>query len=65
MKGKIIGIAVDVLLIALVFFLTDTVVIKWLRTENIWIELGIYLGFYATVYGIKAGIVFLWRKMGR
>lgn len=65
MKRKLIGIAVDVLLIALVFCLTDTVVLGVLRTESIWIELGVYLVFYAAVYGIKCGIVLLWRKRRR
>ncbi len=64
MKNKIIGAVVDVLLIALAFFITDTVMFKVLCTEDMWIELGIYILSYAALFGIKWGIVTLWKRRG-
>ena len=59
---KIIGIAVDILLIAVVFAITDHLVLNVIKTESIWIELGIYVVFYGVVFGAKSGIMYLWKR---
>lgn len=62
MKKKIIGMIVDILLIAAVFSATDLVLEKVFRSENIWLELGIYIVFYTIVFGCKKGIMILWNR---
>ena len=62
MKKKIIDIIVDILLIGIVFSITDIVLLKVFHSENIWLELGIYIVFYAIVFGAKRGIVILWNR---
>ena len=62
MKKKIMDIVVDIVLITGVFMATDGVVTHLLRSENIWLELGVYAVFYAIVFGAKAGIAYLWKK---
>lgn len=62
MKKKIIGIIVDILLITMVFSVTDTVLRKVFHSESLWLELGIYLVLYAIVFGCKRGIVILWNR---
>ncbi len=62
MKKKILGIIVDIILITLIFSITDIVMLKVLRSENLWLELGVYLVLYALVFGIKSLIVNLWKR---
>lgn len=62
MKKKIIDIIVDILLIGMVFSVTDIVLLNVFHSENIWLELGIYIVFYAIVFGAKRGIVILWNR---
>ncbi len=62
MKKKITNTIVDIILIAFVFFLTDTVTLKIFHSENGWLDLGIYILFYAAVFGIKSGIVLFCRR---
>lgn len=62
MKKKIIDIIVDILLIGTVFSVTDIVMLKVFHSENIWLELGIYIVFYAIVFGSKRGIIILWKR---
>ena len=59
---KIINIIVDIILIAVVFSVTDIMMIKVFHSENLWLELGIYIVFYGIVFGAKSGIVYLLRK---
>ena len=61
MKKKIINIAVDIILIALVFAITDYLMLTVFESENLWLELGIYIVFYGCVFGAKSGILYLWR----
>lgn len=62
MKKKIPGIIVDIILITLIFSITDIVMLKVLRSENLWLELGVYLVLYALMFGIKSLIVNLWKR---
>ena len=62
MKRKIMNTIVDILLIAVVFSVTDYAMIRVLRSENLWLELGIYIVLYGIVFGAKSGIVYLWKK---
>lgn len=63
MKRKIIDIIVDILLIGTVFSVTDIVLREVFHSENLWLELGIYIVFYAIVFGAKSGIVLLWKRL--
>ena len=62
MKKKIIGILVDIILFSIVFGVTDAVLLKVFHSENFWLELGIYIVFYAIVFGCKREIVILWNR---
>ena len=62
MKGKIIGIVVDILLFAVVFSAADLVAQQLFHSKNFWLEFGIYIVFYAIVFGCKKGIVCLWKQ---
>lgn len=62
MKKKVLNIVIDVLLIAMVFGVTDIMMIKVFNSENLWFELGIYIVFYGIVFGGKSGIVYLWKR---
>lgn len=62
MKKKMIGIIVDILLITAAFSATDIVLLRVFHSESLWLELGIYIVFYAIVFGAKKGIVILWNR---
>ena len=62
MKKKIIDIIIDILLIAVVFAVTDIVLLNVFHSENLWFELGIYIVLYGIVFGTKSGIVYLWKR---
>lgn len=61
-KKKIISLIVDIILIGIVFGVTDAVLLKVFRSESLWLELGIYIVFYAIVFGSKRGIMILWNR---
>ena len=63
MKKKIIDIIVDVLLIMIVFSVIDLVSLKLFHSQNFWLEFGIYISFYAIVFGSKKGIVILRNRL--
>ena len=52
-KKKIFNFIVDVLLIGIVFSITDAVSLKVFHSENFWLELGIYLVLYTVAFGTK------------
>lgn len=62
MKKKIVGTVVDILLIAAVFAITDAMMLNVFHSENLWLELGIYIVFYGIVYGTKSLAVHLWKR---
>lgn len=62
MKKKIISFIIDILLIGTVFSVTDIVLREVFHSENLWLELGIYIVFYAMVFGAKSGIGLLWKR---
>lgn len=62
MKKKIIDIVVDILLFTVIFSATDLVIQTFFHSDSVWLELGIYLVLYAIVFGVKGGILSLWRK---
>ena len=59
---KIIVIAIDIILIMVVFSATDHLMLKVIKSESIWLELGIYLLFYAVAFGAKGCIKYLWKR---
>ena len=63
MKKKILDIIVDIILIGIVFGVTDAVLLKVFYSESLWLELCIYIVFYAIAFGTKRGIIILWNKL--
>ena len=63
MKNKIIDTIVDILLITIIFSVTDIVSLKVFHSETIWLKLGIYIVIYTVVFGSKKGIVILWNRV--
>ena len=61
-KKNIFNYIVDVLLIGIVFSITDAVSLKVIHSENFWLELGNYLVLYTDAFGTKRGIIILWNK---
>ena len=61
-KKKIFNFIVDVLLIGIVFSITDAVSLKVFDSENFWLELGIFLVLYTIAFGTKRGIIILWNR---
>ena len=59
---KIIGIAVDIVLFGVVFSITDYLMVNVIKSENLWLELGIYIVLYGFAFGSKSGIVYLWTR---
>lgn len=62
MKRKICNIIIDILLFTAVFSVTDILMIRVLHSENLWLELGVYIVLYGIVFGTKNAIVYLWKK---
>ena len=62
LKIKIINIIFDILLITLVFAITDYFMLNVFKSENIWLELGIYIVFYGVMFGTKNGVMYLWKR---
>ena len=62
MKRKILSIITDIVLITLVLALADTLALKVLRSESIWLYIGLYIAAYAAVFGAKRGIITLWKR---
>ena len=53
MAKKIINFVIDILIVAVVFVLTDLLMVKVLNSESVVIELLIYLVLCAVLFGIK------------
>lgn len=62
MKKKLLNTTIDILLIAVVFAATDVMMHSVFHSENLWLELGVYVVFYGIVFGAKSGIVYLWKN---
>ena len=62
MKKKILNIAVDIILIMIMFGVTDWITANVWKTERIVSELLTYLVAYALVFGCKSLILYLWNK---
>ena len=61
-KKKIANLAVDLLLIMLVFMLTDWVMLRVLHSEKLLPEVLVYLVLYGVVFGAKRLLMVLWNK---
>ena len=62
MKRKIIDIVIDIVLIAVVFAITDYLMLNAIKSDNMWIEFGVYIVFYGILFGGKSGIMYLWKR---
>ncbi len=62
MKRKILSIIIDIVLITLVMALVNTLALKVFRSESIWLDIGLYIVLYIAVFGVKRGIVTLWKR---
>lgn len=61
-KRRILNAIVDICLFTVAFSLTDVVMRNWFRSENFWLEMGVYAVFYIVLFGAKSGVVHLWKK---
>ena len=59
---KIVGIVIDIILIAIVFAITDHLMLNVINSDGLWLEVGIYIVFYGIVFGAKSGIMYLWKR---
>lgn len=59
---KIIDIIVDVFLIIAVFFITDTMTLKVLHSDSLLLDIGVYMIFYAIIFGLKNVVVIILRR---
>lgn len=62
MRKKIINAIVDILLIVVVFAVTDILMMKVFHSEKMWLELLIYVVLYCIVFGSKWVIKCLWKR---
>ena len=53
MKNKILNFIIDIILITIVFGITDVMMIKVFHSEKIWLELCIYIVLYGMFFGSK------------
>ena len=63
MRNKIIDFIVDVLLFVGVFSATDAALVNVFQSESIWLRIGLYMIFFAVVFGVKLGVVILWNRL--
>ncbi len=59
---KIINIVIDIILFTVVFCITDYLMMDVIKSDNLWLELGIYILLYGFTFGSKSGIVNLWTQ---
>ncbi len=62
MKRKILSILTDIVLIILVLAFTDTLALRVLHSESIWLYIGLYIATYVVVFGAKRGILILLKR---
>lgn len=62
MNKKVFNIIIDIVLITCIFALVDILSLKVFRTENILLDIGLYIVLYILVFGAKRGIVTLWKR---
>ena len=55
MKRKILSTLTDIVLIILVLAFTDTLALRVLHSESIWLYIGLYIATYVVVFGAKRG----------
>lgn len=65
MKRKTLNFIIDILLIALAISLADVIRLQVFHSENLWLELGIYVALYGVLFGSKQGIITLWNKRNK
>lgn len=63
MKQKMGRIVTDIVFIAIVFALTDRIMIDVLKTDRIWPEVLVYLAIYAALSGVRWLIQRVWRRL--
>lgn len=59
---KFIDIIVDVFLITAVFFITDTMTLKVLHSDSLLLDIGVYILFYAIIFGLKNVVMIILRR---
>ena len=60
MKMKLIDIIVDLILITIIFCLTDIITTHVIHPDSMWIDLGLYVLLYGVFFGLKKAITILW-----
>ena len=62
MKMKFIDIIVDLILITIIFCLTDIITTHVIHNNIMWVDLGVYVLLYGMFFGLKKVITLLWVK---
>ena len=62
MKRRIINAVVDILLIMIVFSITDLLMEMVFQSDKMLLELMVYIAVYALVFGAKSLVMRLWSK---
>lgn len=62
MKMKFIDIIVDLILITIIFCLTDIITTHVIHNNSMWVDLGVYVLLYGMFFGLKKVITILWMK---
>ena len=62
MKRKILNVIIDLALIMGILFIGDILTLKVFHCEKIWLDIILYIVFYIVIFGIKHGIVILWKR---
>lgn len=62
MKRKVINVIIDLAMLVGVFAIVDILAMKVFHSENVWLDIGLYTAAYIVVFGIKRGIIVLWKR---
>ena len=60
MKMKLINIIIDLILITIIFCLTDIITTHVIHNNSMWIDLGVYVLLYGVFFWLKKVITILW-----
>ena len=62
MNDKLKYVLSNLIPITFVFYITNVITIDILKSENLWLNLGIYVLIYIIVFGIKKGLFIIWNN---
>lgn len=62
MKRKVINTIIDIALMVGVFAVVDLLALNVFHKESVWLDIGLYIAVYIIVFGVKSGIIALWKR---